>query len=524
MGLPTQFLALLPGLCLGLSWAAGNNPTMGNSSILGIIRTGTTTKGTNATTETTVGNNAITENNGTPASNSILGNSATTGNNSTLDYKITLETKHVLGNNATMGNNNAVTGISAITETKISGISNIMGNSTIAEIHIYLGSKTRVTNSITESTTVAGTLGNKSSESNASMGNSVTTGKRTLQIKNILGNITTDSQAPGNSDILGSRSITETQATENNGTSESSSTTATRATQIATWGTNAITPENAYGTQESVSTGTSTPLGNSTFLGTSAITENKILENTITENTAVGNSSTIESNAILESRLTTENLDTGSKISENVTLGNGTTRSRVSMGISEDTLGNNATMHQLLGSNATMGSASTGSKTLARTISPLEEDTLCRDSGINETALCRGELSSGESAENISLRDFICQKRAQGSPLNREELEVRLSRAKCKDPGIIQTLALIFSYANLKELQDILVQLNGSLCHAATRKALWTLMLQGRLDFKDTPSLRWWFQDFLQPFLTSLSRDERCFPLNTLNCKQYQAL
>ncbi|XP_051825266.1 mucin-22-like isoform X3 [Antechinus flavipes] len=500
---------------------------MGNSSILGIIRTGTTTKGTNATTETTVGNNAITENNGTPASNSILGNSATTGNNSTWDYKITLETKHVLGNNATMGNNNAVTGNSAITETKILGISNIMGNSTIAEMHIYLGSKTRVTNSTMGSTTAAGTLRNKSSESNASMGNNVTTGNQTLQNKNILGSITTDRQAPENSDILGSHSITEMRATESSGTSETNSTTGTRATQNATWGTNAITPESVSaetGTQESVSMGISTPLGNSTSLGTSATTENKILENIITENTAVGNSFTTESRAILESRLTTENPGMGSKISENVTLGNGTTRNSVSTGISGDTLGNNATMLPLLGSNVTTGSANTGSKgVLAKTISPLEEDTRCRDSGINETALCRGELSSGESAKDISLRDFICQKRAQGSLLNRGELDVRLSRAKCKDQGIIQTLVLIFSYV-LTELQDILVQLNGSLCHAATRKALWTLMLQGRLDFKDTPSLRWWFQGLLQPFLTSLSRDERCFPLNTLNCKQYQAL
>ncbi|XP_074053201.1 uncharacterized protein LOC141495591 isoform X2 [Macrotis lagotis] len=501
---------------------------MGNSTILRINTTGTISKGTNATPETTVGNNAITENNGTLGNSSTLGNSATTENGtlvySTLDYNINSGNQAISENNATMGNN-AVTGNNTTTENKISGINRVIGNSIVAGSHTVLGNKTQRTNRVMESTTIA-VLGNKTSESSASMGNNATVGNQTSQIKNVWGNIAPDSQAQENSDILGNNP-TENQAMGNSDILENNPTTSNQAMQNDILGNNTIPWENVSvgnATLELVSLGSLGSLGINTLLGNNSLqtiapTGNKTLENIIPENNStVGNYPITGSTQW--NKLTKENLDMlGNKISGIVS-----TESYVSLGINEDILGINATTGiQLLGTNVTM--ENTGSKILGNNIKLLEEDTLCWGPGINDTALCGGEPSSEESTKNISLRNFICNKRAQGSPLNREELHVRLSRAQCKDPGMTETLTLIFSYINFTELQGALGQLNNSACHPVTMKALWTVLLQGQLDFQDTSSLCWWFQGLLQPFLVSLSReDPQCFPLSTLGCKQYQAI
>ncbi|XP_072457167.1 uncharacterized protein [Notamacropus eugenii] len=494
---------------------------MGNSTILGISTTGTTTSGNNATTETPVGNNATTENRGTPGHKSSLGNSAATENNGTSD-NITSGTIRILGSNA-------ITGSHATTETKVSEIHNI-----VTGTRTTLGSQAQGTNRITGSTTAAGirVLGSKT------MGNSVTIRAQASQNNSILGSTNTDSQILESSAIWGNSSTTEKQATESAILGSSSSTGHQAMQNNDILGSHAIIPENVIAGNASLvsvstgnngSLGINTHSGNSTPLETSTPTENKTLENVITENNiAVGNSSTTGSNnATLGNHLTIENHDMlGNKISENVTLGTVSTENSVSLGINEDALGTSATTGiQVLKTSVTMESANTGSKALGNNINPLENDTLCWGPGINEMALCGGEPSSGERTDNISLREFICNKKAQGSLLTREELDVWLSRVQCKDPGVAQTLTLIFSYANLTELQDALDQLNDSACHWATLKALWTIMLQGRLDFKDTQFLHWWFQVLLRPFLALLSREDlRCLPLGTLDCKQYQAI
>uniref|UniRef100_F6QGD8 Mesothelin like n=1 Tax=Monodelphis domestica TaxID=13616 RepID=F6QGD8_MONDO len=524
----------------GLSWLAGSNPTMGNSIIPETITTEITTKGNCAITETiTVESSAITGTYGTPDCNITMGNSASTENNGTSDnntsgFNIISETKHS-GNNDTQGSN-AITGNNTTTETKTSRISNIKGNNIDTENNILLGNKAQGISDIARNATGAGIsviLGNKTLENSTSTGNNVTTRNQISQSSAIQGNTTTANLALENRGILGNSSVLENKVPQNHDIKRSNFATGTKATRNNDiLGTIATTLENVsvgIDSLEIVTSGNIDSVGSNSTSQTRITSESKTLENTITESrTALGSSSTPgNSHSILENKLTTEKLDIlGNKTSETVTWGTDSSENNVSMGISEDTLGSNATTgNQISGITVSMGNVITENKALGNNITTLEEDTLCLGSGINETILCGGELSPGEHTEDISLRDFICNKRAQGSKLNREELEGRLGRAQCEDPGITETLTLIFSYANLTELQGALGKLNDSACHEATVKALWTVMLQGRLDFQDTLSLRWWFQGLLQPFLASLPREDlRCLPLSTLGCEQYQAI